>query len=237
MDKEKIYLYGYVCEYRWDEDEEVIIPKEVREKLDKCKAEEVEIHINSYGGETFSGVAIYNLIKQSGKRADVYIDGIAASAASIIAMAGNRIVMPDCAMMMIHRAWTFAFGNGTELAKVADTLLKIDEAVLNSYTGRFNGTKEELGALLDGETWMTAEEANEKGFCDEVIASAEPNKTEKEQAKTKALLGYSEWKKNLQMSARAKPKGESPKPNNKDAQTPFGKKALGMGIASFKERY
>ena len=166
-----LYLYGDIIEdrYVWDKEEEYISLKKVRQEIAKLDGEDLLVHINSYGGMTFEGVSIFNLLMDYPGNVDVQIDGIAASAASIVAMAGKTIKGRSNTMLMIHKGWTWARGNAVELRKVADMLEKIDAAADETYMKKFNGTKEELLSLISNETYLTAEEALEKGFYDEVI--------------------------------------------------------------------
>jgi ATP-dependent protease ClpP protease subunit len=166
-----VYLYGYVIESRgWWDDGDCIALNEVRERLLEIGTPEIHLHINSFGGSAFAGIAVHNLLKQHPAKVTAYVDGIAASAASVILMAADRIVMPENTMVMIHRAWTFAYGNADQLRKDAGDLDKLDEAVLASYKKRFVGDEEELKTLLADETWLTAADARALGFCDEVMA-------------------------------------------------------------------
>nr|WP_279401629.1 head maturation protease, ClpP-related [Piscibacillus salipiscarius] len=111
-------------------------------------------------------MAINNLLKSHKADIVVHVDGLAASAASVIAMAGNKIIMPENTMMMIHRASTIEFGNADDFEKTASDLRKIDSALAASYKKRFVGTEEELNRLLDDETFLTAEEAVAFGLAD-----------------------------------------------------------------------
>lgn len=176
------YLYGDIVDERpvdWWTGEEVegdfIIPKDVRAMFDNIKTNNIEIHINSYGGSVFASVSIYNYLKGLDKNITVIIDGLAASGASLIAMAGDKLIMPRNTTMMIHRASSMGWGNCNDLRKVADTLEKLDNAtVFETYKAKFKGTEEELKALIDAETWLTAEECYENGLCDEIRELAEP---------------------------------------------------------------
>ena len=130
---------------------------------------DVIIHLNSPGGSTFEGVAIYNALKDHPGKVTVQIDGIAASAASVIAMGADVIRARPTSMMMIHNCWSFAVGNSKELMKMAETLQKVDESSNAAYLKRFKGSQEDLNSMLDAETFMTAIEAYGHGFIDEII--------------------------------------------------------------------
>lgn len=131
----------------------------------------INLHINSPGGDVFEGVAIYNMLKQSKADIHVYIDGLAASIASVIAMAGDTITMPENSMLMIHNPWTIAQGNAKELRKIADDMDKMGESIKTSYLSKSNDKldADTLTKLMDEETWLTAKESAEYGLADEVL--------------------------------------------------------------------
>lgn len=153
----------------------------VRRKLQDVKAEKIHVHINSGGGSAFDGVAICNMLKQHTAEIIIHIDGWAASAASVIAMAGDKIIMPSNTMMMIHQASTIEYGNADLFEKTAKDLRKIDSALAASYKGRFVGTEEELKQLLKDETWLTADEAVALGLADEVADEIEIDDTQEDE--------------------------------------------------------
>ena len=113
----------------------------------------------------FAGLAIYNLLKQHDGKITVYVDSWAASAASIIAMAGDEVYMPKTSMMMIHDPWTMAVGDAAEMTKTAEMLDQIKSALIPAYTDKTGLSDEEIGAMMEGETWMTGAEAADKGFA------------------------------------------------------------------------
>lgn len=144
---------------------------------------EIEVRINSNGGDAFAGMAIVNLLRSAGKPIHVCVDGIAASAASSIAMAGDTITMPETSMLMIHNAYTFVCGNAKALRKTADDLDKVMQSIKLLYLNKSGGklTDKKLDELLDAETYLSAEEAFKLGLCDEVIdANGDPKKFEEE---------------------------------------------------------
>lgn len=153
----------------------------VRRKIQDVKAEKIHVHINSGGGSAFDGVAICNQLKQHSAEIIVHIDGWAASAASVIAMAGDKVIMPSNTMMMIHQASTFEYGNADLFEKTARDLRKIDSALAASYKKRFVGTDEELKQLLKDETWLTAEEAVALGLADEIADEIEIDDTQEDE--------------------------------------------------------
>lgn len=135
----------------------------------------INLHINSPGGSVFEGIAIYNMLKQNPAHINVYVDGVAASIASVIAMSGDTIFMPSNAMMMIHNPWTMAVGNANELRKQADDLDQITKSSVQTYLAKAGDKLDEqtLKQLMDNETWLTAQEALDYGLADEVM---EPSK-------------------------------------------------------------
>ncbi|MFC0525784.1 head maturation protease, ClpP-related [Pontibacillus salicampi] len=165
---------------------------EIRRQVNSIEKDQINVHINSPGGDVFDGVAIHNLLKNHKAEIIVYVDGIAASAASVIAMAGDKIIMPRNTMMMIHNASTFGFGNAKAFKKLANDLEKVDSGpVLQSYTSRFVGEQGELQNLLDDETFLTADECYSLGFADEVAEEIELEETsEPEGAKENILAKY-----------------------------------------------
>lgn len=169
-----LYIYGDVTAdgYDWWTDE--IIESETsanhfREELGKYpNAAQINLYINSYGGSVFEGTAIYNQLKRHPAHKTVYVDGFACSVASVIAMAGDEIIMPRNTMMMIHNAWMGAVGSAAELRKAADDLDAINNAGKQAYLQKAGGKLEEaaLTAMMDAETWLTAEECIRYGLAD-----------------------------------------------------------------------
>lgn len=163
-----LYIYGDITSYEWDESD--VSAWGFKKELEELgEISELNVHINSYGGETFQGLAIYNLLKQHKAQINVYVDGIAASSASIIAMAGDKIYMPKTSLMMIHNCWKRAVGNSKELRKTADDMDKVAIAYKEAYLSKINITEDELDKLLDEETYLTADECIKMGFADEIV--------------------------------------------------------------------
>lgn len=135
------------------------------------KVDEIDVFISSDGGSVFDGVSIYNQLKRHSARVITNIDGIAASIASVIAMAGDEVYMAANAQMMIHKAWTVTGGNADELRKQADILDKIDEeTIVATYVERSGMDTAEVLNMLSDETWMSADDAKEYGFIDDITA-------------------------------------------------------------------
>lgn len=134
---------------------------------------QITVRINSPGGSVFDGTAIYNLLKNHSATIKVKIDGLAASMASVIAMAGDSIEMPENAIMMIHNPWMFAGGDAAELRKSADVLDKIKASILSAYTSKTGLSEDELSAMMDAETWLTGAEAKKLGFADDLTPAVD----------------------------------------------------------------
>lgn len=145
----------------------------VQELNDLGEVDEILVRINSPGGAVFDGVAIYNALKEHRARIDVLVEGLAASIASVIAMAGDRIRMGEGALMMIHNPWTLAIGDADDLRKTAETLDQVTEALIDIYQARTGLSRDEIRTMLDAETWFTAAQAVEKGFADEAATEDE----------------------------------------------------------------
>lgn len=166
-DEGELLLYGDISDSTWWGDE--ITPKNFKSELDLLgDIKTLNVYINSGGGDVFAGQAIYSMLKRHDATVNVYIDGLAASIASIIAMAGDNVKMPKNAMLMVHNPWSFGMGNANDFRKLADDLDKVRESMISVYEDKTGMEKEKIVELLDAETWMTAEEAVEFGFADEI---------------------------------------------------------------------
>lgn len=130
-------------------------------------AKKISVRINSPGGDAFMGVSIMNAFRRHPAKITAHVDALAASAASILAMGADRIVMHEGSMMMVHRAWTIALGNSEEMAKVSETLGKVDQNIIDIYHRKSGLDKAKVKQLVDAETWMGAQEAVDLGFADE----------------------------------------------------------------------
>lgn len=128
-------------------------------------AKQINVRINSGGGDVFDGLAIYNLLTAHPARVVVSVDGLAASIASIIAMAGDEIHMAENSSLMVHNPWTFTMGEASDLRKDADLLDKLTEQLVLTYTARTGQAEKQVRQWMADETWMTAAEAKERGFA------------------------------------------------------------------------
>lgn len=142
--------------------------REFAQALQEIDSDKIDVKINSFGGSVFTAQAIVSMLKRHKATVTVYIDGVAASAASMIAMAGDKVIMPNNAMMMIHNPLTMAWGNANEMRDVANLLDKVREPMIALYRDKTGMEDAKIIELLDAETWMTAHEAVGYGFADEV---------------------------------------------------------------------
>ncbi len=129
----------------------------------------INLHIHSPGGEVFDGIAIFNQLKNHSATITVYIDGLAASMASVIAMVGDTVIMPKNAMMMIHKPWGVSWGDANDMREYADLLDKLENVLIPAYVAKTGKTTEEITAMLEQETWLDGDECVEHGFADKVI--------------------------------------------------------------------
>lgn len=165
-DKAEIWIYEQIGEDFWSGGG--VTAKDFQKELSEIKAAKIDLHINSPGGQVFEGVAIYNMLKQHRATITTYIDGIAASIASVIALAGDRVVMAANALFMMHNPSGIVMGTATDMRKTADVLDKVRDTLLTVYTSKSTRSEKDIVDLLEAETWMNAEEAIEAGFADEI---------------------------------------------------------------------
>lgn len=187
-DSSKITIYGEIGDYWWDSTSAA----DVERALKDVTTNTVHVHLNSGGGDAFDGIAIYNQLKNHSAKVVVHIDGLAASAASIIAMAGDEILMNTGTMLMIHEASTFAWGTKSEIQKTMNALTGLDKSLVDVYMTRFKGERSEIETLLNNETWFTADEAAAVGLVDEVkeVEEAEATAASAEEFKASILARF-----------------------------------------------
>jgi ATP-dependent protease ClpP protease subunit len=160
----EVRIYGYIAESDWWGE---TTPRSFIEELKSLgDIKTLHVHINSYGGDVSAGSAIYSILKQHQAKVVVHVDGFALSAASVVAMAGDTVIMPGNSMMMIHNPATYAGGDARDLRKEADMLDKMRESMIAAYHDKTKLPRDELIRMMDDETWFTADEAVEKGFAD-----------------------------------------------------------------------
>ena len=161
----ELFVYGEIADSTyWDE----VGAKEFVADLSKVTSNDITVRINSGGGSVFAGFAMYSSLKQHKANITVRVDGLAGSAASIIAMAGDKIIMPLGSMMFIHNSWTYAAGNASELSDYADMLKKIDASMMEIYKAKTGLDEKAIKDLMDKDSWLTASEAKELGFATDI---------------------------------------------------------------------
>ena len=159
-----------------------VTPKAFREELN-AGTEDITVWINSPGGNVFAAAEIYTMLRDYPGAVTVKIDAIAASAASVIAMAGNKVLMSPVAMLMIHDPSTIAMGNTKDMEKAIATLNEVKESIINAYAAKSGLSHNRISKLMENETWMNAKKAVELGFADEILFEAvEPDEPEEEPA-------------------------------------------------------
>lgn len=163
----ELRLEGAISEESWWGDE--ITPKEFREELSQVSGP-LTVWINSPGGDVFAASQIYTMLKEYDGKVTVKIDALAASAASVVAMAGDEVYMSPPAMMMIHDPSTLAWGNESDMKEAIKVLKEVKESIVNAYEAKTGRSREELAKLMQDEgTWMNAKKAVELGFADAVL--------------------------------------------------------------------
>lgn len=146
-----------------------VTSKRIAGALRAIGEQDVTVNLNSPGGDFFEGVAIYNMLREHKGKVNVRIVGLAASAASVIAMAGDRIEIGRASFMMIHNAWAMAVGNRHDMLDVADTLETFDAAMADVYAARTGAAARTIGAMMDAETWIAGSDAVAQGFADALL--------------------------------------------------------------------
>lgn len=172
-DKAEIWIYEFIGKDFWTG--EGLTAKDFQKDLAEIKASQIDLHINSPGGDVFDGNTIYNLLKQHSATITTYIDGLAASIASVIALAGDKIFMAENALFMIHnpQGGLFVFGDEQDIekesGKILDILRKVKGSIINTYVKKANLTEDEIKTMMNEESWLSANEAIEAGFVDEIV--------------------------------------------------------------------
>ncbi len=181
-DTRMLFIEGEIASQSWWGDE--ITPKLFKAELDQGK-NDIDVYINSPGGDCIAASQIYTMLMEYKGNVTVKIDGLAASAASVIAMAGTKVFMSPPAMMMIHNPLTLAIGDSQEMRKTIEVLDEFKESILNAYELKTGLTRDELSNMMDAETWLNANKALEYGFIDEILAD------EKKLAKNSSSYAFS----------------------------------------------
>jgi ATP-dependent Clp protease, protease subunit len=182
--KAEIILYGSIGQDWFGEG---ITAKKFSDELKKLDASvnQIDLRINSPGGDVFDGITIYNRLKQHSAKITTYIDGLAASIASIIALAGDEVIMGEGALYMVHLPFTFSIGNRMELDNTINRLVDVEEQMVGIYAKKSKMDRAEVKALLEKETWMDAQQASDNGFVDKT--------TEETVAIAASLLDRAKW--------------------------------------------
>lgn len=161
-------IYGDISSCWWDDDA-MSAPKLSKQLDELGDVSQINVHINSYGGEVAEGLAIYSALRRHKAYVRTTCDGFACSIASVIFMAGDERLMSDASLLMIHNAWTSAWGvNAADLRKLADDMDTITSASKSAYMARVSITEDELTELMDAETWISPSDAVDMGFATEI---------------------------------------------------------------------
>lgn len=170
-----LFLNGTIAEESWFDDD--VTPQIFKDELNKGNGN-ITVWINSPGGDCVAAAQIYNMLIDYKGDVTVKIDGIAASAASVIAMAGTKVLMSPVSMLMIHNPMTVAFGNKGEMEKAISMLDEVKESIINAYEIKTGMSRAKLSHLMDSETWMDANKAVELGFADDILKRSEATDVE-----------------------------------------------------------
>ena len=161
-----LYLEGVIAQESWFGDE--VTPAAFKSELNSGN-QPITVHINSVGGDCVAASQIYTMLMEYPADVTIQIDGLAASAASVVAMAGTKVCMSPTALMMAHNPWTNACGDTRDMQKAIALLDEVKESIINAYQIKTGMSRQQLSELMDAETWMNAYRAKELGFCDEVL--------------------------------------------------------------------
>ena len=179
-----IYIFGDITSWDWLESD--VSSYTLSKELQGLDVDVINVHINSYGGEVAEGLAIYNMLKNHKAKVNTICDGFACSIAAVIFMAGDERIMNSASLLMVHNAWTLTAGNAAELRKQADDLEVINQSTMEAFKAHVNISDDELKTLLDNESWLSPQEALEKGFATSIKAS-ENNENPSQSVKNKVI--------------------------------------------------
>lgn len=184
-----LYLNGTITEESWFDDD--VTPQLFKDELNAGSGD-ITVWINSPGGDCVAAAQIYNMLIEYKGNVNIKIDGIAASAASVIAMAGTKVYVSPVSMMMIHNPMTMAWGNKDEMEKAISMLSEVKESIINAYEIKTGLSRSKISHLMDAETWMNAHSAVELGFADEILKRNTVEEDEEdEDEKDKGVTLYS----------------------------------------------
>lgn len=198
-----IYIYGDITSWEWFDND--VSSYTLARQLEDLDVNNINVYINSYGGEVGEGLAIYNSLKRHKAKIKTYCDGFACSIASVIFMAGDERIMSNASLLMVHNAWTRASGNANDFRKQADDLDAITQASINAYMENVNITEEEVKAMLDNETWLSYQNALEYGFATSVVNENNNNKASQSVKKSLQRIILDNQIKNKNQEAKEEP--------------------------------
>ena len=173
-----LYLNGQISDETWFGDE--VTPRLFKDEMDLCQGN-ITVWINSPGGDVFAAAQIYNMLMDYKGDVTIKIDGLAASAASVIAMAGTEVLMSPVAMMMIHNPMTVAIGDTQEMQRAIEMLSEVKESIINAYEIKSGLSRSKLARLMDVESWFNAKKAIELGFADGMLVREENQMNQEEE--------------------------------------------------------
>lgn len=203
-------LNGVIAEESWFDDE--VSPALFKQELNAGTGD-IVVWVNSPGGDCIAAAQIYNMLMEYKGNVTVKIDGIAASAASVIAMAGTKVLMSPVSMMMIHNPMAAVFGDHSEMSKAIEMLDSVKDSIINAYEIKTGMSRAKISHLMDAETWMDAGKAEELGFCDGVMQrTADPPPAQAQMQYSAAAVTNSLMKKIADKCAiekKAEPEGRS----------------------------
>lgn len=179
-----LFLNGEISDETWFGDE--VTPGIFRDELSDGQGD-IAVWINSPGGDVFAAAQIYNMLRDYNGKVTVKIDSLAASAASVIAMAGDEILMGPTALMMIHNPMTVAAGSFSEMQKAIDMLDEVKQAIINAYEDKTGMRRGKISSLMDAESWFNAKKAVELGFADGILFNKSDSPTEEESKEKEEL--------------------------------------------------
>ena len=231
-----LYLDGAIAEESWFDDD--VTPKLFKDELNLGDGD-ITVWINSPGGDCVAAAQIYNMLKDYPGKVTVKIDGIAASAASVIAMAGDKTYVSPVSMLMIHNPSTIAMGDHAEMRKAIEMLDEVKESIINAYVLKTGLSRARLSHLMDAETWMNANTAIELGFADGLITrdAFPPEKEEEEPEEDEPDEEESEEQKTEEEPDEEEESTEEEKKKNSVHSMLFSRKAVNNALLNKLERH
>lgn len=208
-------IYGDIGESWWGDS---VSASQIERTLKDITSNTIHVHLNSGGGDVFDGIAIYNQLKNHSAKIVIHVEGLAASAASLILMAADEAIIYTGAMVMIHEASTYAWGTKTDIQKTLNALDGIDKSITDIYMTKYLGERSEIETMINNETWFTADEVVEIGLADKV-------NNEKAEDEEKEELSAEEFKNSILTRFRNKQKNHLQATENKNILEKFKRQA------------